>query len=264
MSWRVLWAALTFCSVGCSHPTETQPYPGACDPFEALSWTPLPNSASVARDTAIRVAFNDYPDPDTLSATDFVLTSGVYWHTGTYAVDLLAKAAVFRAAGPLRANLGYTITVLPGVRSLAGCPATYEQRSFRTGDAPVGPVMTPPAVPFSAVQPILAASCGGAGCHRQAAEAGGGCLAGPAAGLSLCDADAYQALVGVPSRQVSRLQLVQPANAARSYLLRKLLPGTAAGAPPPTTLGHRDPPGAPLTNDQLATIAGWIDSGAVR
>ena len=63
---------------------------------------------------------------------------------------------------------------------------------------------------------------------------------------------------------MSRLSLVAPHDSARSYLLRKLLPGDTPDRPAPTTLGHRDPPDAPLTTDELRTIAKWIDDGPLR
>jgi hypothetical protein len=55
---------------------------------------------------------------------------------------------------------------------------------------------------------------------------------------------------------------VKPNDSARSYLLRKLLPGDSDDRPAPGALGHRDPPGAPLTKDQMHVIASWIDTGA--
>jgi hypothetical protein len=246
---------------GCSEPAA-QPYPGACDPLLALSWSPPPDSAGVPLDPEVRVVFSDYPDPDTLGASNFVLTTGVFYYTGSYSVDLMDKAAVFRPANLLRPENGYTITVLPTVHSLSGCPTTVQQRSFRTGSDVAG-LGQPPAVAFGAVQPIFAARCGGAGCHRPGdGAAGDACLDGPAAGLSLCDRDALQALVNVPSREVSALLLVRPNDSARSYLLRKLLPATPGGGPVPGTLGHRDPPGDPLTDAELRTVSRWIDSGA--
>ena len=58
--------------------------------------------------------------------------------------------------------------------------------------------------------------------------------------------------------------VVAPNDSPRSYLLRKLLPGDTPDMPAPTTLGHRCPPGAPLSRDELHAIAKWIDTGANR
>jgi Bacterial Ig-like domain len=260
---RRLAALALAVTAGCSRPTETQPYPGGCAPFAPVSWDPAPQAEGVPRNTAIRIAFNDYPDPDTLGAAAMLLWSGVYWHTGAYSVELVDKTVAFRPANPLRANLGYTVALLPGLRSLSGCATENQTRSFSTGGE-IGAAPTADAPTFAAIQPILARSCAGEGCHRQPEEAGGGCLPAPAGGLSLCDDEAWNALVGVPSRQVSRLLLVAARDSARSYLMRKLLPGASPDVPVPTTLGHRDPPGSPLPDPDIRLIGAWIDAGALR
>src|SRR6185503_9204482 len=62
---------------------------------------------------------------------------------------------------------------------------------------------------------------------------------GPAGGEPAAAIPAFAEVVDVPSRAQSLLPLVDPGNAARSVLFRKLIPATAGGAPPPPTLGHR-------------------------
>jgi hypothetical protein len=57
---------------------------------------------------------------------------------------------------------------------------------------------------------------------------------------------------------------VEAGDSARSYLLRKLLPADAAGGRLPGVAGQREPPGEPLSEDQLRLIAAWIDGGALR
>jgi hypothetical protein len=249
---------------GCSTPTDTQPYAGACDPLRALEWTPTASAREVPRETTVRVRFNQYPDPDTVSFAGFIVTTGPFYHPGTLHLDLIDKTITYAPSGGWRAQLGYNINVRTELTSLQGCAAVAEQQSFITAAAAP---MFPPApapTPYAAVQPIFAARCAGAACHRAAAEDGGGCLPAPAAGLSLCDAEAVDALVNVPSRQVSRLNLAEPHNSARSYLLRKLLPGATPDVPAPLTIGHRDPPGAPLSDADLHTVADWIDDGPLR
>lgn len=255
-------AALTLpllCGGGaCSRPTDTQPYAGGCDPFYPVSFVPVPDSRSVPRDSPIRVTFNDYPDPDTLGPASFLLTTGVFWYTGSYAVDLPRKAIVFRPVFALRGELGYTMSVLPALRSLSGCATTTEQRNFRTSTALLEPP-EPAPVAFAGVAAIFGRSCAGAACHR---APDGACLRAPAEGLSLCDADARQALIGIPSRQVNRLHLVEPRDSARSYLLRKLLTAADGTGPLPTVLGHREPAGGVLPPGEIDLVASWIDSGA--
>ncbi len=249
--------------LGCSTPTDAQPLAGACAPFAVVTWQPTDDAKNVPIDQPIRLVFDDYPDPDTVDYDGVRLTTGVYYHGGTFTVDLIGKTITLAPSGGYRADLGYNLNLLPGLRSLRSCPAPKKQISFRTGESllPKAPPAAPPAT-FAGVRTIFARACAGGGCHRALAADGGGCLDAPAAALSLCDRDARAALVAVPSRQLSRLDLVVVGDSSRSYLLRKLLPGATPDAPAPTALGHRDPPGAPLGDDDLRAIASWIDAGA--
>jgi Bacterial Ig-like domain len=222
------------------------------------AWSPPGNAVGVPTDVVIAVTFSDYPDPDTVGEPSMLLTTGVFRLPESYRVDLADKAVTMTPSGSLNSNLGYTVTVTPNVASLAGCSGPGGERQFTTGGGPA----SPPSLPVPAlaeVQAIFSAQCAG-GCH---ADASGGCLAAPFGGLSLCAAEARDALLDVPSREVSALALVAPLDSARSYLVRKLLPATAGGGPIPGTLGQREPPGAPLPAEQIRTIAAWIDGGAL-
>jgi hypothetical protein len=246
----------------CSYPTATQPYSGGCDPFFVTTWQPEGNAVGVPTDVTIRVVLNDYPDPDSLGGPTMGLTTGVFYYLGTYGVDLLDRAVRFRPDINLLPDLGYTVTLQAGLRSLRGCPTEMAQRNFRTGDGPANPPPPPPPPGFTNVLAIFAQHCGGGACHRQAPADGGGCSSTPAAGLSLCDSDARAALVAVPSREVSGIKLVEPRDSARSYLMRKLIPAPPDGGPMPSVLGQREPPGPPLDDADLRAIAAWIDFGA--
>ena len=247
----------------CSYPTDDTPYAGACVRLHPLKFAPLPNSVGVPTDITFRITFDDYPDPDTVRSDSLLLTTGYFWVPGTYGVDLIGKAALVRPINSLTPRLGYGLHLRPGLASLAGCPGTTEELSFVTGDGPIGqpPTETPP---LASVQAILDAKCGGGGCHLGGDDGGTGCVAPAAAGLSLCAADAWNALVGVPSRQADQLRLVEPGDSSRSYLLRKLLPASPGGGPITGVSGQREPPGEPLAEDQLRLIAAWIDGGALR
>jgi hypothetical protein len=258
----LLMAALA--AVGCSEPTNAQPYGGTCEPMRVLEWTPRAAETNVPLNEAIVVRFGQYPDPDTVDLGGIIVTTGPFYHPGTIRTDLVDKTITYAPAGGWRANLGYNVNIRAGLMSLQGCTAVPVQQSFRTSLVAPQPLPAEMSTPYSAVQPIFAARCAGAGCHRATTADGGGCLASPAAGLSLCDADAVDALVDVPSRQVNRLNLVEPRDSSRSYLLRKLLPGATPDVPAPTTLGHRDPPGAPLSTEELHVVAQWIDDGPLR
>jgi hypothetical protein len=244
--------------VGCSYPTDITPFPGVCTPMVVTASSPSAESTGAPTDLVIWVGFSDYPDPGSVGLSSLLLTTGVFRVPETYHVDLANKAVLMTPVGFLDSDLGYTASVLPGVSSLAGCGVKATQIAFRTG---AGPLDSPPApVPnFADVQPILDSRCAG-GCH---ADATGGCLPAPRAGLSLCAAEAREALVNIPSREVNSLLLVAPGDSARSYLLRKVLPATSGGGPIPGTLGEREPPGDPLTSDLLDTLTAWIDGGAL-
>jgi len=220
--------------------------------------SPSAESAGAPTNLVIGIELSDYPDPDSVGLSSLVLTTGVFRVPETYHVDLANKAVLMTPVGFLDGDLGYTVTILDSLSSLADCSTKPAQIAFQTGD---GPVDNPPAaVPtFSDLQPILESRCAG-GCH---ADNSGGCLPSPMSDLSLCAAEARQALIDVPSMEVSSLLRVAPGDSARSYLLRKVLPATTGGGPIPGTLGQREPPGDPLTSDELATLTAWIDGGAL-
>ena len=125
--------------------------------------------------------------------------------------------------GVLDTDLGYTVTVTGKVASLAGCSGPTEAATLHAPGNAASNIL-PPAAPD--------AGRGAGHLRRQLRRQqlpprcpSGGCLAAPSGGLSLCAAEARDALVDVPSREVSSLALVTPLDSARSYLLRKLLPG---------------------------------------
>ena len=227
-----------------------------------MAFFPVTNSVAVPTDVVFRVTFDDYPDPDKVRSNSLLLTTGYFWVPGTYGVDLIGKAAVMRPISTLVTELGYGLHLRPALSSLAGCPGTSVDIEFVTGDGPAGHAPPPPPAYQESIQPIFDARCGG-GCHLGPGDTGD-CLASPAADLSLCAADSWARLVGVAARQSDKLRLVEPGDSARSYLLRKLLPADTAGGRLPGVVGQREPPGEPLSEDQLRLIAAWIDGGALR
>jgi len=247
-------------AASCSVTTDATPHPGACALLEPIAWSPAGESQDVPTDVVIRVRFDDYPDPDTLGSESLAMTTGFYWVPGVFRVDLLEKTVAMRPWRPLSPNLGHTVHLQPTLHSLRGCVAEATTRSFRTGDGPTDAEPAPVVPPFADVQALFTSRCAG-GCH---AADDGACVARPAAGLSLCASEAFDALVDVPSRTKVELPLVDPGNSARSILLRKLIPATPEGGPLPSLLGHRDPPGPPLDRAEIATVAAWIDGGAMR
>lgn len=249
-------------AAACSYPTNESPYPGNCATLQIVSSVPASGGEGVPTDVTFRIAFDDYPDPDTVRSSTLLLTTGYFWVPGTYGVDLISKAAVMRPIRPLVSGLGYALHLRPALSSLRGCTGPNEEIEFITGDGPAGaPPPEPP--PFTDVQAIFASRCAG-GCHLGSDDDAEACLTEPAAGLSLCAADAWKELVAVRSREVEALRLAEPNDSARSYLLRKLIPDGPTGGPIPGTIGQREPPGDPLPEEQLRLIAAWIDGGALR
>lgn len=110
---------------------------------------------------------------------------------------------------------------------------------------------TPAAPSFkNDVMPIFTSSCGGGGCHGSRM---------PAEGLDLSSAaSAYASLVNVGSTQCAANKRVLPSQPDMSYLVWKL-DGTG-----PCFSGSRMPKGTPLAPAQIATVRGWILSGATN
>lgn len=95
---------------------------------------------------------------------------------------------------------------------------------------------------------VFSQSC--VGCH-------GG--SGPAAGLNLEEANAFDNIVNVPSSQVPSLLRVEPGNADDSYLLVKIT-GSERMAPGTFQM----PIGQELSSEHIGLVRRWIDGGAER
>ena len=202
-------------------------------------WSPPEGAVDVPVDATIKVTFSDYPDPDTIGEPSMLLTTGVF----RLPRDLSGRPR--RQGGDDGAQRGARHRSRlhgdgHGQGRVAGRLLRPDRRAtvHHRGTGEQHP--TPAAPQLAKVQAIFDASCAGSSCHINPS---GGCLPAPYGGLSLCAAEARDALVDVPSREVGSLALVAPLDSARSYLLRKLLPATAGGGPIPGTLGQREPPG---------------------
>jgi hypothetical protein len=245
-------------SVGCTVVAETTPYPGECAPLHPVTWSPAGNANDAPTNTLVSVGFDDYPDPDTVDSDGLMLTTAVYWIPGAYHVDLVDRVVTFQPWSNLIGESGYMVHVNPALRSLGGCPALEVQRQFRTGQSRTA--RPAPEVPTLAdVQAIFTSHCAG-GCHAAEPPDAAPCLDHPAGGVSLCPDEAWAAVVDVASRQQAGARIVKPNDAARSYLVRKLLPPAPTGAVAPA-FGHR---GEGVTAAELRTLAAWIDGGAPR
>jgi len=263
-------ALVTLTPSACSVQREELPREGECLPFSLAALTPPDGAMDVPPDAEMVYSFTDFPEPDTANSQNFGIFSGAYYYTAHETVDLIGRRIIFKPTSSLPRGLGFTLGMSTRVTSLRGCPiakppagpdgkaADSYYFSFRTVepnvDVPATPRPPDPAT-FGQVLDVLAARC--AGCHLPEPDPGqpGTCSTAPAGGVSLCASEAYASIVGVTSRQVSRLAIVAPRDSARSYLLRKLL-----GAPP--TTGHRAPPGQEISDEELTVIQTWIEAGA--
>ena len=128
-----------------------------------VSSTPLDGASGLPTDGSIRLDMSDFPDPDSVRLDTVLLSSGVYTRLGGFVVDFITRSIQFAPRNPLQADLTYEVTVVPAVRSLTGCTAVSDQRTFTTGAGPADPPVPPPEVPaWSAILPIFAAHCGAA------------------------------------------------------------------------------------------------------
>lgn len=101
------------------------------------------------------------------------------------------------------------------------------------------------------VQPILDKRCAFGGCHSAATRQ---------AGLTLVDGASLSALVRRPARLSPGDTLVIPGASSRSWMVRMIGDNAAARG----GLSRMPLAAAPLTPNQIATIARWIDRGAPR
>lgn len=98
------------------------------------------------------------------------------------------------------------------------------------------------------IQPIFDESCS---CHLSVSAPGG---------LTLLSGISYDALVGVNSSQSSSLQLVEPGEPDRSYLVIKIDDILST-----LRVGERMPRGSsPLSDSKIQLIRTWIEEGAQR
>ena len=101
------------------------------------------------------------------------------------------------------------------------------------------------------VQPILDKRCAFGGCHSATTRQ---------AGLVLVSGASHGALVGRPARLNPGDTLVIPGAASRSWLMKMVGRDAAARS----GVSRMPLAAAPLTANQIATIARWIDRGAAR
>jgi mono/diheme cytochrome c family protein len=94
------------------------------------------------------------------------------------------------------------------------------------------------------VQAVLRTSCAVSGCHRGNF---------PAKKLDLTPGPFPDSAVGVPSREVPELKIIDPGDPGRSYLVRKVTEGAEIA-------GKRMPIGRkPLAPEEIQALRDWIE-----
>ena len=117
--------------------------------------------------------------------------------------------------------------------------------------SPTEPLEDPDGQAFTFAQvqaQVFTPTCAKAGCHAASAAAGG---------LVLEAGRSYGEIVNRPAVGNASLDLIEPGNPERSYLIKKLRgdPDITGGRMP------LDNPGS-LTQEQMDGIAGWVLAGA--
>jgi hypothetical protein len=139
-------------------------------------------------------------------------------------------------------------TLLMAVAVAWGC-ADFESTVDPTGGLPDVEVANPSFA--NDIQPILTRRCSIGGCHS---------LGSARADLVLAPGHAYDSLVNKPSFLQPSLDLVEPGDAANSWLVRMIEDDDDARL----HFSRMPLGGQPLTRNQIATIVNWIENGALR
>jgi hypothetical protein len=152
---------------------------------------------------------------------------------------------VWSAATPIGAIAQFPPAAALGAAGMVEVVITGQDGNLWHNRVVAKPAELPAGVSFAKeIQPIFSARCS---CH----------VSGFSAGLSLAAGDAFASLVDVPSSQ-SDLDLIEPGEPAKSYLLHKIQ-GTQRSA---GGSGVRMPQGGTLPAAQIEKIRQWIEQGA--
>ena len=191
-------------------------------------------SAGVADRRRHPLRFDDYPDPDARRSRCLLLTTGFFWVPGAYGVDLIDKPVTFRPPGQPVRQLG--LHHPPPARARARCRVPGRPLpSGRSGPA-TGPAGRPGRLPTCLGRAgHFRCRVRGGGCHLDTTQAPGGCFPRRRPACRCAPAEAWAALVEVPSRQ----DRCPPPGRRRR--LRAQLPAAQADAC--TRTGRRSPAG---------------------
>jgi hypothetical protein len=207
-----------------------------------------PSADHLSTTPTIRLHFTDYLDVDSFeNRAAVILTSGGLSWPGTADYRMVDRELAWTPSSELPAGVRVELLVNEEIRSAVGSTIEVTAPFRRWSTAPDGAsaeVDRPEDVTWSDVQPIFESRCNG--CHGD-----------PEWDLPPMTRDV---LLNRRSTQVDR-PLVRPFDAARSYLMHKLLWDY-----PDRRLQPQPPPwsqkGTELPAEQLRLIEAWIDAGA--
>ena len=203
-----------------------------------VSSTPLDGASGVPTDAPISLDISDFPDPDSVRLDTVLLSSGVYTRLGGFVVDFITRSIQFTPRNPLQADLTYRGDGAAGrSASLTGCTAKSDQRSFQHRRWSGG----------SAGARARRAGLGARSCRSSPRAAAAATATGPSpttAAASTRRRRGCRCATATPTPRWSTpmrpsspgMKRVQPGDASRSYLIRKIVPGPNGG-PVPSTPG---------------------------
>lgn len=189
-------------------------------------------------DAPLRVVVDRYLDPDVPVVNAATLSSGEATFAARVGYDPVSRALLVVPPVPLRADLGYTLTV--HADALVGYQGETLAEDFafgfRAGRARAPRTALPPADFDRDVRPVLEAKCD---CH------------GPEP--AVYPALTPEALIGARSQRQPDRVLVEPGRALHSYLVQRVLPEY------PGVRGLPMPVEAPLDEEALRMLVSWVE-----
>ena len=238
----VLALALSQLAAGCAYPNdELDPRPRPT--LKVLNTFPPPEALDVPLDSPVIIYFDDALDATSTWRGSLRLLSGTQEFPGTIKVDLIDRSIALLPDRVLRPALRYGVQLSRGLVSLSGGVLGEELVfGFTTGQGLSDPASRSARAPSDGtIEGVWRLHC--VRCHAPPH---------PAAGLDL--ASAHSARPSLLAWRGDRPPVVEPGDHARSYLLLKLLNiGGFSGFEMP-------PDAAPLSRQELRTVADWVDS----
>lgn len=230
-------------SGSCTYADAGAPLGGGGGELRIESVWPTPGAQGVRLDPVIEVRFSSPLAPERVGARDLRLFSGVVEWPGHLELDIIERRLRLWPSSDLSAGLRYRVYVRGDLLGLDGSTSGKATVfDFVSGQNKGRPYRPRPRVQSEQLQPLWQERC--VACHNTEK---------PTAGIDLSTVARSEAsLLNRPS-SLPDVPQVRPGEAARSYLLRKLL-GTAGftGAPMP-------PSGPLLSPIELRRVADWID-----